>query len=442
MTLDRRELLTRSIAALGTLAAAQACARRVADPAETADRARREVEPEWQDVVASFDVDPDKIHMSALLISSHPAPVREAIRRYREEIDRDPVASLQKNNSRRQEEVIAAAADYLGAKHDSIALTESTTMGLGLVYNGIPLGPGDEVLTTRHDYYATHESLRLATEGTGARVREIALYETVAPITREQIVSAIAAGITPATRAVALTWVHSGTGLKLPIHTIGEIVARANASRPEARQILLCVDGVHGFGVEDVTAADLNCDFFMAGVHKWMFGPRGTGIIWGSDRGMQSVRETIPSFMSDGTWQAWISGGEPPSNMTGRRMSPGGFKAFEHQWAMKQAFEFHQKIGKTRIRQRTHSLATQLKEGLASIPAVTVVTPASPELSSGIVCFDVDGMGPDAVVSRLDEKQIVATVTPYATPHVRLTPSIMNTPAEIEMVLAAVRELS
>ena len=92
---------------------------------------------------------------------------------------------------------------------------------------------------------------------------------------------AIATAIQPATRVVAITWVHSGTGVKTPVRAIADAVAAANAKRTAAERILLCVDGVHGFGVEDATVADLGCDFFAAGTHKWMFGPRGTGVLWG-----------------------------------------------------------------------------------------------------------------------------------------------------------------
>jgi isopenicillin-N epimerase len=58
------------------------------------------------------------------------------------------------------------------------------------------------------------------------------------------------------------------------------------------------------------------------------------------------------------------------------------------------------------------------------------------------VCFDVDGMAPAAVVRRLRERRIIASVAPYATPHVRLTPSIRNSPAEIETVLRELRTLT
>jgi isopenicillin-N epimerase len=73
---------------------------------------------------------------------------------------------------------------------------------------------------------------------------------------------------------------------------------------------------------------------------------------------------------------------------------------------------------------------------------VRLITPADERLSAGIVCFDVEGMRPHAVVQRLRDRRIVATVTPYATMLARLTPSILNTESEIELALEAVRGLT
>jgi isopenicillin-N epimerase len=113
-----------------------------------------------------------------------------------------------------------------------------------------------------------------------------------------------------------------------------------------------------------------------------------------------------------------------------------------HQWALPEAFEFHRRIGPGRIISRTQELARQLTEGLARMPHVRLITPVDERLSSGIVCFDVEGILPRAVVRRLRDRRIVATVTPYATMHARLTPSILNTEAEIEMALEGVRGLT
>ncbi len=396
----------------------------------------------WDDVRAQFALSDDLIHMSALLLASNPASVRAAIERHRRALDADPVGYLNQNGNRLLEEARAAAGRYLEVPGSAIALTDSTTMGIGLVYNGLRLKPGDEVLTTEHDFYATHEALRLAAQRTGAQVRRVALFEQPQEASEDEIVARLARAITPATRVLALTWVHSATGLKLPLRRIADAVEKINAARDEQTRVLICVDGVHGFGNQDARLADLGCDLFMAGCHKWLFGPRGTGLIAGTERGWQALRPIIPSFADGRSWTGWMNGHDPIGPTDATRMMPGGFKPFEHQWALSEAFAFHDTIGKARVARRTAELAAQLKEGLAAIPRVTVYTPRAPQLSGGLVCFDVEGFTPPALVKRLRERRVVATTTPYARSHARLTPSIINTPAEIETALREIRALA
>jgi selenocysteine lyase/cysteine desulfurase len=172
---------------------------------------------------------------------------------------------------------------------------------------------------------------------------------------------------------------------------------------------------------------ELGCDFFVAGCHKWLFGPRGTGFVWGKPAAWPAANPTIPSF----------TGGATP----GAANSPGGFHSFEHRWALAAAFAFHRQIGKARIATRIHRLNRQFKDGLAAMRHVTLYTPRTEDLSAGLVCFDVDGLSPDAVVQRLRERRIVATVTPYSPSYVRVAPSILNTPADIRRALDGIRAL-
>ncbi len=380
--------------------------------------------------------------MSALLVSSHPRPVREAIDRYRRELDANPVRYLQENNNPRKGAVREAAANYFGGRAQDVALTDSTTMGIALVYHGLNLNPDDDVLTTEHAYYATYEALRQVTERTGADVRRIRLYDEPAEASADQIVERIREAVRPSTRALALTWVHSSTGVRLPIRQISDAVADINRGRNDEDRILVCVDGVHGFGIEDVTMDDLGCDFFMAGCHKWLFGPRGTGAVWGRPDAWPRLSPIIPSFVEDSSWNAWAERSDPPGPTTAERMTPGGFKPFEHQWAVADAFSFHQEIGKPRIAERTHDLARQLKEGLSEMEHVILHTPLDDNLSAGIVCFQVDGHSPDGVVDHLHRQSIIATTTPYSVSYPRLTPSIYNTPGEVVTALEAISDLA
>jgi selenocysteine lyase/cysteine desulfurase len=123
-------------------------------------------------------------------------------------------------------------------------------------------------------------------------------------------------------------------------------------------------------------------------------------------------------------------------------MTPGGFHSFEHRWALDQAFVFHQTIGKSRVTRRIQELNDQLKQGMAGMRRIRLHTPMSPDLSAGIVCFEIAGMAPDHVVTELRRRGIVASVTPYAAQYARMAPGLLNSPAEIESVLKAVQALS
>ena len=422
MALDRRDFLARSGL---TLAAAA-----VLGPDALAEDAEAEVPAPlgWQAVRSQFRLRRDRVHLGAFLLASHPAPVRRAIERHRRGLDADPVGYLHRESITLEAAVLRAAAAYTGARAADIALTDSTTMGLGLLYNGIHVRPGQELLTSAHDFFVTHDALRLKAERAGATVRRIPLYEQSAGASADEIVRRIVAAVTPRTRVVALTWVHSSTGVKLPIRRIAGALAPLNNGRGDADRILFCVDGVHGFGIENVRIPALDCDFFAAGCHKWLFGPRGTGLVWGRPGAWRHVTHTIPSFSGTGT--------------PGAAMTPGGFHSFEHRWALAEAFRFQQRIGKARVAVRTHALNRQFKAGLAAMRHVRLHTPRAESLSAGLVCFEVRGVPPDQVVERLLARGIVATVTPYTPSYARVAPSILNTPVEIERALRALRALA
>ena len=384
--------------------------------------------PSWDAVRRQFRLAAGWTHLGGLLLASHPTAVRRAIETHRRGLDANPVHYLHDRGPQLEVAVLREAAAYLGAAPSDLALTDSTTMGLGLLYNGIDLHAGQEALTSRHDFFATHEALRLKAARAGATVRMISIYDRPEAASAERIVDAIASAVRPSTRVVALTWVHSSTGVKLPIRRIADALAGVNRGRGPDSRVLLCVDGVHGLGVEDVTLPALGCDFFVAGCHKWLFGPRGTGIVWGRPDAWPAVTHTIPSF-----------GGEATS---GAAHTPGGFHSFEHRWALAQSFALHRQIGKGRIAARVHALAGRLKAGLATLPQARLYTPRSAELSSGIVCFDVDGLTSRTVIDRLHARRIVATVTPYTPSHARLAPGLLNTAQDVDRAIAAIRSLT
>jgi selenocysteine lyase/cysteine desulfurase len=328
----------------------------------------------------------------------------------------------------------------MGGEWSQIALTDSTTMGLAMVYSGLMVSPGDEMLQTVHDHYSTDMSLAHKAQRSGAVVKRVALYDKPSEVSVEQCQQRLKQGITEKTRVVAVTWVHSSTGVKLPVKALSEVVKAANAKREEADQIVFCVDGVHGFGIEDQDVSQLGCDFFIAGTHKWIFGPRGTGVIWGNDKAWRRSEPVIPSFSASfAVWLGQMPQSEVPEGMN---FTPGGFHSFEHRWALPAAFELHQQLGKANVQSRIHSLNTQTKEGLAAMSHVKLYTPMTTELSSGLVCFDVAGVDPNAVVERLHEKGIIMSSTPYRQSYARFAPSLLNNEAEIDQALAEIRAMA
>ena len=138
---------------------------------------------DWASVRAQFALPADVAHLSTYVFAPHPAVVREAIGKHRDGLDRDPNGYLAANEVRLDEAVAAGAAKHLSTDAARIAFTDSTTMGLGLLYGGLRLAAGDEVLTTEHDFYATHEALRLRTARDGVTVRRVRLYADPAKAT-------------------------------------------------------------------------------------------------------------------------------------------------------------------------------------------------------------------------------------------------------------------
>jgi selenocysteine lyase/cysteine desulfurase len=402
---------------------------------------------DWRAVRELFPLAADWIHLASFLLVSHPRPVAAAIERYRQKIDADPAwieqAALSESEGLPFAAVKRALAGYLGGRPEEICLTSNTTGALAMVYHGLRIRADQEILTTEHDHYSHHESIRYAADRSGAGIRYVALYDRPADATVSDMVARVARAVGPKTRAVGVTWVHSSTGVKIPVTGIAEVVERANRGRAKSDRCLLIVDGVHGFGNQDVDVARLGCDFFASGTHKWLFAPRGTGFLWGRRDLWPELRPTVPTFDPDAPqpWEAWMERTAlPPTEAA--FLSPGGFLAYEYLLAIPAAIELHQAIGRGRIAARVRELNDAFREGAARMAGVTLHTPRDPELSGGISCFEVAGVPAQEVATRLAEKRIRTNTSPYRVPYARVAAGIMNFSDEIEAALREIQALS
>jgi selenocysteine lyase/cysteine desulfurase len=311
-----------------------------------------------------------------------------------------------------------------------------------MAYHGLRIRSNQEILTTTHDHYSQHESIRFASERSGCGVRYVSLYDEAANATAAEMASRLERAITPKTRAVGVTWVHSSTGVKTPIAAMADAVARANRGRAQADRCLLIVDGVHGFGNQDINIATLGADFFATSIHKWMLGPRGTGCLWGRSDVWTEMRPTIPSFDPEAPepWGAWQEH-QPLPPTQAKFVSPGGFLAYEHVLAVRQAVELHGSIGRGKIASRIAELNGAFREGAAGIVGVTLHTPRDPEISGGLSAFEVKGLSAEEVARRLAAKKVRTNSSPYKVSYARVSAGVMNSPEDIETGLREVRAL-
>ncbi|HEX9895596.1 MAG TPA: aminotransferase class V-fold PLP-dependent enzyme [Gemmatimonadales bacterium] len=445
MTLTRRQMLMSLTAGLGLGTSRCTAGNRFEAGTARQSKALRQPngEVDWHAVRELFPLAPDWIHLASFFLVSHPKPVAEAIEHFRRKIDADPAwieqAAFSESEGRPFAAIKSSLAGYIGGAPEEICFAPNTTGALALAYHGLQIRADQEILTTEHDHYSHHESIRYAAARSGCGVRYLALYDRPAHAAAAEIIGRLERAISPRTRAVGVTWVHSSTGVKLPITAMAEVVARANRGRASADRCLLIVDGVHGFANQDVDVARLGCDFFAAGTHKWLFAPRGTGFLWGRSELWPELRPTIPTFDPDApqTWLAWMERqGLPPTRAS--FVSPGGFIAFEYAFAIPAAVELHRTIGRDRIAARIRELNGAFREAVAALPGITLHTPRDPELSGGITCFEVAGLKADEVAHRLAAKRIRTNSSPYRTSYPRVAAGIMNFPEDLD---AAVREI-
>lgn len=391
----------------------------------------------WEEIKSQFEIEPGMVQMTSFYLASHPKPVRDAIERHRRGLDLNSVAYIDENVGRLERAVRDSASAYMGVNSDELAFTDSTTMGLGLVYSGMKLKPGQEILTDTRDHIVTTVSATYGAERSGASLRQTPLYADPARVSVDEVIGNVRSNLRDNTRLLAITWVHSGTGVKMPVSEVAEVVRAHNRGKSAEERTLLAVDGVHGFGIENVAISDLGADFFIAGTHKWLTGPRGTGLIWGRNDAWPFVQETIPTF--DPMWRSVPFEQMPPAALN----TPGGFHSFEHRWAVAEAFNFHSAIGKDRVANRVHELNSLAKAGMAKLPKVRIHTPMSAELSAGIIAFEVEGMSPGQVVGGLHRKGIIASVTPgfYRPSLARVAPSLLTTEPDVHRTVQAIAAL-
>lgn len=217
-----------------------------------------------------FRLDPDVTFLNHGSYGACPRPVFEVWQGWQARMERQPVAFLnQPHLAARYAEARAALAPFLGADPDDLVPMVNATAGLNVVARSLPLQPGDEILTTDHEYAALEKTWAFVAARTGAVIRRVTVplpLESEAAFT-----DALMAGFTDRTRVLFLSHITSPTALLFPI-------ARAVA-HARARGIWTVIDGAHAPGQIALDLNALAADFYAGNCHKWMMAPKGAAFL-------------------------------------------------------------------------------------------------------------------------------------------------------------------
>lgn len=224
-----------------------------------------------ENLAAQFLLDPEVTFLNHGSFGACPRPVFEAYQRWQLKLERQPVAFLDPNRglSAWMREAREALAEVVGADPNDIVGQTNATAALNIVAQSLPLQPGDEILTTDHEYAALEKTWAYVCRRTGAQVKVVTIP---LPLTREeQFTDTLLAGLTDRTRVLFLSHITSATALLFPI---GRIVTEARA-----RGIWSVIDGAHSPGHIPLDLNALGADFYAGNCHKWMMSPKGAGFL-------------------------------------------------------------------------------------------------------------------------------------------------------------------
>ena len=163
-------------------------------------------------------------------------------------------------------------ATMLNTKADNIAFVRNTSEANSTIVHGLDLKPTDEVILWDQNHSTNLHSWRYQQQRTPFIIKEISLPQAID--STDQIINAFIKKLTPNTKVVTFTELSNISGVRLPSQAI------CNAVRDYNKEILIHVDGAQSWGCLDVNLTDMDCDSFSASAHKWLMGPRGTGILF------------------------------------------------------------------------------------------------------------------------------------------------------------------
>ena len=353
-----------------------------------------------------------------------PRVVREAQRRWIDELEADPMDFFCHRLAGYLEQARARLAQFVGCNPADLLLVDNATVGMNLVAHGLQLAPGDEVLLTNHEYGAVERIWRTVCERVGARVVVQALPRMLDD--PSETIRALFSGVTSKTRLVVFSHITSPTAVILPA---AEICAEARR-----RELPVCIDGPHAVAMLPLALKELDCDFYCASCHKWLSAPFGAGFLYVHPRHRDIVKPLAISWGETpggvASWQGefdWIGTRDPSANLS----VPTAIDFLEH------------KVGRETFRRTTHELAQYARRELLQLGRQEPLTIDDPTWYGSMVSVPIPPGDAFGLQERLwHEDKIEALVKQWGDRRVlRVSCHLYNDEADVDRLVAALARL-
>ena len=426
--IDRRHFLTSAGKGLGLMALSSTAVASLFENVKAAGRSIEHLshieaaadEDYWTTIQQAFSVTRGIINLNNGGVSPSPRMVTEAFVRYTWQQEDATAYTMWQILEPQSETIRTGLAEIFGCDAEEIAITRNASESLEILLMGMDLRSGDEILTTTQDYPRMLTTLRQRELREGLKLNLIKI--PIAPENVDDIAAAFEKAVTPKTKLILISHQINLTGQINPVKKVCEM-ARAHG-------IETIVDGAHSFAQFDFKRDDLGCDYFGSSLHKWIYAPKGTGMLY-------VRKEKIPKV-----WALMASEDRNKNDI--RKYEEIGTHSAAMRLAIGEAILFHNAIGPKRKEERLRYLSRYWMNNLKTIPKVGFNTSFDPKQSCAIANFRIDGIDPVALGGYLMSKHRIFT-TPIVHDEftgIRITPNVYTTLWELDRFSNVVADIA
>jgi selenocysteine lyase/cysteine desulfurase len=374
----------------------------------------------WFEIQRAFSVTRGITNLNNGGVSPSPRIVTEAVCRYLWEQEDATAYTMWSILEPQTETIRAGLADVFGCDKEEIAITRNASESLETLLMGMDLKSGDEILTTTQDYPRMLTTLRQREKREGLVLKMIKV--PVPPKNPDEITAAFERGITPKTRVILISHVINLTGQITPVKAVCDLA--------RAKGIEVIVDGAHSFAHFAFTQKDLGCDYFGTSLHKWLYAPKGTGLLFVK---REKIEKIWPLMAADKTQASDI-----------RKFEEIGTHSAAPHLAIGEAILFHNGIGPKRKEARLRYLSRYWENKLKELPNVRFHTSFDERQSCGIGNVEIVDVDPGALGTYLMDKHKIF-VTPIVHDEfrgIRVTPNVYTTTKELDRFVDAMETIA